>query len=111
MAERLQDQGGYDRAVLSGVAARHPVTLFPPEAASSTAGDVLAGIGLLVGAVALAALALYGRRLPLLRGRLTPGVAAIRPLESIQSGVVNDYVTLIVLGVACIGAVLAYVIR
>jgi hypothetical protein len=71
---------------------------------------MLAGVGSVACAVALAGLALYGGRLPLLRGRLAAGAAVVRPLERVQSGVVNDYVTWIVVGVACIGAVLAYAI-
>jgi hypothetical protein len=35
----------------------------------------------------------------------------VRPIQQIQSGVVNDYVTWIVVGAACIGGVLAYAIR
>jgi hypothetical protein len=38
-------------------------------------------------------------------------MALVEPLEGFQSGVVNDYVTWIILGVACIGGVLAYAIR
>jgi multicomponent Na+:H+ antiporter subunit D len=111
MAERLQDQAAYGRAVLSGLAAsHHPVTPFPAEVATSTGADVLAGASSAACAVVLAALALYWRRLPLLRGRPAGGMV-VWPLERVQSGVVNDYVTWIVVGAACIGAVLAAVIR
>ncbi|MGN6795198.1 MAG: complex I subunit 5 family protein [Streptosporangiaceae bacterium] len=111
MAGRLQDQAAYVRAVLPGaIRAHHPVAPFPPGATSSTVADVLAGVGSVACAVALAGLALYGGRLPLLRRRLAAGAAVVRPLERVQSGVVNDYVTWIVVGVACIGAVLAYAI-
>ena len=109
MVERLQDQAGYDRTVLSGAVAGHPVTPFPPEVASGTLADVV-GISSAGCAVALAGLSLYRRWLPLLGGRLASGMAVVRPLERVQSGVVNDYVTWIIVGVACIGAVLAYVI-
>jgi hypothetical protein len=56
----------------------------------------------------LAYLALYWRRLPLLRHGFGPGRGTA---WRIQSGVVNDFVTWIVLGVACIGGVLAFAIR
>ena len=84
---------------------------YPPDAGSSTASDVLTGVSSAVCALILAGLALYARRLPRLRRALRPGTALIRPLENIQRGVVNDYVTWIILGVACIGGVLAYSIR
>ena len=38
-------------------------------------------------------------------------VALADPIRRFQSGVVNDYVTWIVIGVACIGGVLAITIR
>jgi hypothetical protein len=34
-----------------------------------------------------------------------------RPIERFQSGVVNDYVTWVVIGLACLGGVLAFSIR
>ena len=56
-------------------------------------------------------LALYWRRLPLLRRGLEPGAGLTAPVQRFQSGVVNDYVTWIVLGLAGIGGVLALIIR
>jgi hypothetical protein len=41
----------------------------------------------------LAFLALYWRRLPLLRRGYEPGVGLTEPIQRFQSGVVNDYVT------------------
>jgi hypothetical protein len=72
---------------------------------------VFRGTGSAAGAVALALAALYWRRLPLLRRRLEPGTGLIEPVRRFQSGVVNDYVTWIVLGIVCIGGVLAFAIR
>ena len=72
---------------------------------------VLAGIGSVVGALVLAFLALYWRRLPLLRRGFEPGSGLTAPIQRLQSGVVNDYVTWIVLGLAGIGGVLALIIR
>jgi multicomponent Na+:H+ antiporter subunit D len=110
-AERFADQAGYSRAVLSGVATTHPVMTFPPTASTDTASDVLTGLSSAVCAVVLAGLSLYQQRLPRLRNRLRPMGALVRPLEGIQSGIVNDFVTWLIVGVACIGGVLAYAVR
>ena len=56
-------------------------------------------------------LALYWRRLPLLRCGYEPGAGLTTPIQRFQSGVVNDYVTWVVLGLAAIGGVLALIIR
>ena len=63
------------------------------------------------GGRSLAFLALYRRRLPLLRRGYEPGVGLTAPIRRFQSGVVNDYVTWIVLGLAGIGGVLTFVVR
>ena len=66
-AVRFQDQHAYNAAVLSGVDLAHPAA---PQAAESTAvtlADVLSGAGSAAGGLLLAALALYWRRIPLLR--------------------------------------------
>jgi hypothetical protein len=65
-------------------------------------------------ALALASLqlaSLYWRRLPVLRRALEPGTGLVRPIERSQSGMVNDYVTRVVVGLACVGAALAVTIR
>ena len=110
-AVRFQDQAGYTRTVLSGVPVTHPAAVFPPEAAGIGAADVLTGLGSAAGAVILAYLALYWRRLPLLRRGFEPGTGLVRPIQRFQSGVVNDYVTWIVVGLACLGGALAVAIR
>ena len=63
------------------------------------------------GRLILAALALYWKRLPLLRRGPEPDLLLGNPIRRFQSGVVNDYVTWIVIGVACIGGTLAFAIR
>ena len=73
--------------------------------------DVLTGTGSAIGSLVLAFLALYWRRLPLLRRGYEPGAGLTEPIQRFQSGVVNDYVTWIVLGLAVIGGVLALSIR
>lgn len=63
-----------------------------------TTTAVALGLATAAGAVTLAFLALYWRRLPLLRRGFEPGNGLVRPMRRFQSGVVNDYVTWIVLG-------------
>ena len=72
---------------------------------------MLTGVGSATGALLLAFLALYWRRLPLLRRGHEPGAGLTAPVQRFQSGVVNDYVTWIVLGLAGIGGMLALIIR
>jgi multicomponent Na+:H+ antiporter subunit D len=110
-AVRFQDQAGYNATVLSGAHLIHPVAVLPIEPAGITATDVAAGLGSAAGGVLLAFLALYWRRIPVIRRGFEPGTGLVRPLRSFQSGVVNDYVTWIVLGLACIGGALAFTIR
>ncbi len=110
-AIRFEDQAGYNATVLAGAHIAHPVAIAAAENASITATDVLTGVGSAAGALALAFLALYWRRLPLLRRGYEPGTGLAGPLRRFQSGVVNDYITWLVLGLACLGGVLALVIR
>jgi multicomponent Na+:H+ antiporter subunit D len=110
-ALRFEDQAGYNAAVLAGAHVAHPVALAAAESAAITLSDVLTGTGSTAGALVLAFVALYWRRLPLLRRGYEPGAGLTAPIERFQSGVVNDYVTWIVLGLACVGGVLALVVR
>jgi multicomponent Na+:H+ antiporter subunit D len=110
-AIRFEDQAGYNATVLAGAHITHPVAIAAAESAGITAADVLTGAGCTVGALILAFLALYWRRLPLLRGGYEPGAGLTAPLRRFQSGVVNDYVTWIVLGLACVGGVLAFIVQ
>ncbi|MGH3258017.1 MAG: complex I subunit 5 family protein [Streptosporangiaceae bacterium] len=110
-AIRFEDQAGYNATVLAGAHIAHPVALAAAEPAGLTLADVLTGTGSAAGAAALALLALYWRRLPLLRRGYEPGAGLTTPIRRFQSGVVNDYVTWIVLGLACLGGVLALVVR
>jgi len=73
--------------------------------------DLLTGAGSVIGALVLAFLALYWRRLPVLRRGYEPGAGLTRPIRRFQSGVLNDYVTWIVLGLACLGGVLVLIVR
>jgi multicomponent Na+:H+ antiporter subunit D len=110
-AIRFQDQVGYNATVLAGAHVAHPTALTPAEPTDITVSDVLVGVGSSIGAAVLAFLALYWRRLPLLRRGYEPGAGLTAPIQRFQSGVVNDYVTWLVLGLACLGGVLAAVIR
>jgi multicomponent Na+:H+ antiporter subunit D len=110
-AIRFEDQAGYNATVLAGAHVLHPVTIAAAESTGITATDVLTGAGSALGALVLAFLALYWRRLPLLRRGYEPGAGLTAPLRRFQSGVVNDYVTWVVLGLACLGGVLALVVR
>jgi multicomponent Na+:H+ antiporter subunit D len=109
-AVRFQDQSAYNAAVLSGIRVAHPVAVAPSEPAGVTAAGVATGLGSAAGALVLAFLALYWRRLPVLRRAPEPGAGLTGPLQRFQSGVVNDYVTWLVIGLACVGAALAFTI-
>jgi multicomponent Na+:H+ antiporter subunit D len=110
-AIRFEDQAGYNATVLAGAHIAHPVAIAAAEPAGITAADVLTGAGCTAGALLLAFGALYWRRLPLLRRGYEPGAGLTAPLRRFQSGVVNDYVTWIVLGLACVGGVLAFIVQ
>jgi multicomponent Na+:H+ antiporter subunit D len=110
-AIRFEDQSGYITTVLAGAHVAHPVAPAAAESAGITVSDVLTGTGTAIGALILAFLALYWRRLPLLRRGYEPGAGLTAPIQRFQSGVINDYVTWIVLGLAVIGGVLALIIR
>jgi multicomponent Na+:H+ antiporter subunit D len=110
-AIRFEDQPGYNATVLAGAHIAHPVAIAAAESTDITLSSVLTGTGSAIGALALAYLALYWRRLPLLRRGLEPGQGLNTPVQRFQSGVLNDYVAWMVLGLACVGGVLAFAIR
>jgi len=110
-AVRMQDQPAYAATVLSGQRVAHPAAPEPREETGVTAADVASGLGSAAGAVVLAGLALYRRRLPLLRRAPGPGSGLSGFFRVVQSGVVNDYVAWAVLGFAAIGGTLALAIR
>ena len=108
---RFQDQSAYNASVLSGAHVGHPMAPQPPEPTSLTLSSLLTAIGSAIGSVLLALAGLYWRRLPVLRRGLEPGSGLVRLIEGFQSGMVNDYVTWIVVGLACVGGALAFAIR
>jgi multicomponent Na+:H+ antiporter subunit D len=103
---RFQDQAGYNLTVLSGARVTHPAAVVPAQAASVTTA-----VGAIAGSLLLAFLALYWRRVPALRILLRPHDGLVRVSRGFQSGVINDYVTWIVVGLACVGGALAFAIR
>jgi multicomponent Na+:H+ antiporter subunit D len=110
-AIRFQDQAAYNATVLSGAHVARPVAIAPAQSTGITMTAVATGVGSTAGALVLAFLALYWRRLPVLRRGFEPGRGLTRPIERFQSGVVNDYVTWVVIGLACLGGALAFAIR
>ena len=89
----------------------HPAALAAAEPTGITLSAVLVGLGGAIGSGALAFAALYWRRLPLLRHGYEPGAGLTKPIQRFQSGVVNDYVTWLIVGLAVLGGVLAMIIR
>ncbi len=110
-AVRFQDQAAYNAAVLFGRHVSHPVAPHPLNAAGVSLSSVVTAIGSVAGSVLLALAGLYWRRLPVLRRGLEPGTGLVRLIEGFQSGMVNDYVTWVVVGLACVGAALAVTMR
>jgi multicomponent Na+:H+ antiporter subunit D len=110
-AIRFEDQAGYDATVLSGAHVAHPVALAAASPTGITLSDVLTGAASALGGLLLAGAALYWRRLPVLRRGFEPGTGLVRLADRFQSGVVNDYVTWLVIGVASVGGALAFAIR
>lgn len=108
-AVRFEDQGAYEALVLEG----HPTgslrSPLPPEATGVSFADVATGAGSALGAALLAAAALFRRRSRLL-GRFRDRSRVVRAARRLQSGVANDYVTWLVVGVVCIGGALAVTI-
>jgi multicomponent Na+:H+ antiporter subunit D len=114
-AVRFEDQSAYASLVLSGARTATPASPYPAAAPDVTAAAVVTALASVAGAVLLALAALYWRRLPVPRALQARAIAAGPALtgltRGLQSGVVNDYVTWLVAGVAAIGAILALIVR
>jgi multicomponent Na+:H+ antiporter subunit D len=110
-AARLQDQPAYIATVLSGARVTRAVPLYPVSPPDVTVTSVVTALCSVLGAAALALAALYRRRLPVLRRGYEPGAGLTVPIRRFQSGVINDYITWLVAGVATLGGLLALVIR
>jgi multicomponent Na+:H+ antiporter subunit D len=117
-ATQFQDQPGYNAAVLEGTLGGGPLPVPPTSAVHSTTTAIDLTDGAITAAISLtlALLALYWRRLPLLRRtneRPTQSstAALTRVFWGLQSGIVNDYITWMVLGLACLAGALTLAIR
>lgn len=109
-ALQVEDEAGYVKTVLGGAAVHHLSALSPKEPTAVRAIDLESGFGTAAGALLLALGGLYYRRLPGLK-RLRPARVVADTFDRLQSGVVNDYLTWLVFGVACIGGALAFSLR
>ena len=110
-AVRFQDQPAYLATVLHGARVTHAVAPYPAGTAEVTVSSVVTALCSALGAVLLALAALYWRRLPVLRRIYEAGTGRSNVVEGFQSGVINDYVTWTIAGLACLGGVLAAIIR
>ena len=110
-ATRFEDQRAYASLVLNGVRTAHPAALYPQAPATVTAVSLITALCSVAGAVLLALAALYWRRLPLLRRGYEPAPGLAAATRRFQSGVINDYITWLVTGVAALGGILATIIR
>jgi multicomponent Na+:H+ antiporter subunit D len=110
-AARFQDQQAYIALVLGGRPTANPVPLYPQVPPDVTAASVITALCSVAGALVLALVALYWRRLPLLRRGYEPGRGLRGPIQAFQSGVINDYITWLVAGIAALGGILALIVR
>jgi multicomponent Na+:H+ antiporter subunit D len=110
-AARFEDQPAYASLVLNGLPTAHPAALYPQAPADVTAASVITALCSVAGALVLALAALYWRRLPVLRHGYEPGMGLTTVIQRFQSGVINDYITWLVTGVAALGGILALIIR
>jgi len=110
-AARFQDQPAYIATVLTGAHVTRAAPPYPAAPADVTVASVVTALCCVLGAAALALAALYWRRLPLLRRGYEPGAGLTVPIRRFQSGIINDYITWLVAGVATLGGILALVIR
>jgi multicomponent Na+:H+ antiporter subunit D len=110
-AARFQDQPAYIATVLSGARVTRAVPLYPTVPADVTVASVVTALCSVLSAAALALAALYWRRLPVLRRGHEPGAGLTVAIRRFQSGVINDYITWLIAGVATLGGLLALVIR
>lgn len=109
-AARFEDRAAYVASTLGlHVAGHAPVA----DAGGPDLSSAYFEIGAVAGALALAALALFRRRLPraLRMGASATGGRAIKGLRHLHSGQIGDYVTWLVVGVSLFGGVCAVTLR
>jgi multicomponent Na+:H+ antiporter subunit D len=110
-ATRFADQPAYEALVLHGTRAARVTSVYPAGTADVTISSVVLALCSALGAVVLAGVALYWRRLPVLRRGYEPGGGLDSVIEGFQSGVINDYITWLIVGLACLGGVLGLIVR
>ena len=110
-AARFQDQHAYIATVLNGATVTRAGPGHPVAPAGVTVAAVVTALCSVLGAAALALAALYWRRLPLLRRGYEPGAGLTVAIRRFQSGVINDYITWLVAGIAALGGLLAVAIH
>ncbi|HTX63822.1 MAG TPA: complex I subunit 5 family protein [Acidimicrobiales bacterium] len=110
-AMQFENQASYASSVLHAARGASLATPGPPGSTGVSALSLGSALGTVAGSVLLAWFSLYRRRLP----RWVPRPARVSKvdglLDGFQSGVVNDYVTWLVVGLACVGGVLAMTVR
>lgn len=108
-ALRFQDSSAYAARVLDGVVSAVPSAEPSADDGSSLPRSLL----VLVLSCATAFAALFRERIPASVRKLAVALlgGALRRLRALQSGHVGDYVTWLVLGVACFGALSALLLR
>jgi multicomponent Na+:H+ antiporter subunit D len=116
-AVRFEDQAAYASLVLDGTRTASPAALYPAAPADVSVLSLTTALCSAAGAVLLALAALYWRRIPLLspggatRRGFEPGRGLVVFTQRLQSGIINDYITWLVVGFAAIGGTLALIIR
>src|SRR5438270_3914845 len=108
-AARFQDRGAYTAAVLGGRPAPNPA----PRAEGPGGAGVVYGALSGAGAVAVAALTLFRRRLPAaLRARVGGvGGPALVGLRRLHSGHIGDYLAWLTLGLGAVGGLFTLALR
>jgi multicomponent Na+:H+ antiporter subunit D len=110
-AARFTDQHAYIATVLHSARVTRAVPVYPVVPADVTISSVVFAVCAALGAAALALVALYWRRLPLLRRGYEPGAGLTVIIRRFQSGIINDYITWLVAGIAALGGLLALLVR
>jgi len=109
-ADRFMDGPAYASTVIRGAAS--PALVAAPNYSAATSAYVYSVISLL-GAVAVAAIGLFGHRVRTgaLRAASTAGTRALSPIRSAHSGHIGDYVAWLVAGVALLGGAFAIALQ
>jgi multicomponent Na+:H+ antiporter subunit D len=106
-ARQLEDQAGYVAHVLHGAPGPRLAHAPSPGSTGITVLSLASALGTVAGSILLAAVSLYRRRLSAWRFRGEWTTRVVRLLDGFQSGIVNDYVVWLVVGLAFIGGALA----